>query len=183
MEADHSLGLFSTLRVNEVLQRDAADLFSALQRSVTLSVHFLLLLSSSTVDTRRLIVPLCRPLAALISVWVLWEHDIVERAETAVCEGEGVNSIPTAEMAFKCLSLCTPIVLQTHYLSASLCVSTSIRARASNVFPSHSSNHLRAPTRLTRYLSVLIFFSFIMLPLLSSCQRSLLRCNLAPAAL
>lgn len=68
MEADHSLGLFSTLRVNEVLQRDAADLFSALQRSVTLSVHFLLLLSSSTVDTRRLIVPLCRPLAALISV-------------------------------------------------------------------------------------------------------------------
>lgn len=130
MEADHSLGLFSTLRVNEVLQRDAADLFSALQRSVTLSVHFLLLLSSSTVDTRRLIVPLCRPLAALISVWVLWEHDIVERAETAVCKGEWVNSIPTAEMAFKCLSLCTPIVLQTHYLSASLCVSTSIRVCA-----------------------------------------------------
>lgn len=183
MEADHSLGLFSTLRVNEVLQRDAADLFSALQRSVTLSVHFLLLLSSSTVDTRRLIVPLCRPLAALISVWVLWEHDIVERAETAVCKGEGVNSIPTAEMAFKCLSLCTPIVLQTHYLSASLCVSTSIRVCACVCLKCISSNHLRAPTRLTRYLSVLIFFSFIMLPLLSSCQRSLLRCNLAPAAL
>lgn len=96
------------------------------QCSVTLLAHFLLLLSSSNVDTLRLIVPLCWLLAALISVWVLWEHDIVERAEMCVCVCEGVNSIPTVEMAFKCLSLCTLVVLQTHYLCAYVCVSASI---------------------------------------------------------
>ena len=146
--------------------------------------------------------PLCWLLAALISVWVLWEHDIVESAEMTVCMCacvcEGVNSIPTVEMAFKCLSLCTLIVLQTHYLSAFVCVSTNICVRAwvcvracvcvhvcvaTNVFPSQSSNHVHPPTHLTLYLSVLILFSFIMLPFPSSCQRSLLRCNLAPAVL
>lgn len=100
------------------------------QWSDALLAHFLLYFSSSNVDTLRLIVPLCWLLAALISVWVLWEHDIVERVEMTVCVCvrvcEGVNSIPTVEMAFKCLSLCTPIVLQTHYLCAYVCVSTSI---------------------------------------------------------
>lgn len=154
------------------------------QWCVTLLAHFLLLLSSSTVDTLRLIVPLCWLLAVLISVWVLWEHDIVEKVEMTlsacvcvrvwcVCVCEGVNSIPAVEMAFKCLSLCTPIVLQTHYLSVCVCASASICACvclcvATNVFPSYSSNHLHAPTRLTLYLSVLILFSFIMLPFLSS---------------
>lgn len=106
---------------------------------------------SSNVDTLRLIVPLCWLPAALISVWVLGEHDIVERAEMTVCVREGVNSIPTVEMAFKCISLCTRTALQTHYLGASVCVSTNSCVRvcvATNVFPSQSSNHLQAPTRL-----------------------------------
>lgn len=76
------------------------------------------LFHSELLHILRVHVPLCWLLAARISVWVLWEHDKVERAEMT----EGVNSIPAAEMAFKCLSLCTPIVLQTHYLRACLCV-------------------------------------------------------------
>lgn len=104
------------------------------QWHVTLLAHFLLLLSSSTVDTLRLIVPLCWLLAALISVWVLWEHDIVERVEMTVCMCvcEGVNSIPTVEMAFKCLSLCSPILLQSHYHGAcvSVCLTASVCACA-----------------------------------------------------
>lgn len=153
--------------------------------------------SSSNVDTLRLIVPLCWLPAALISVWVLGEHDIVERAEMTVCMYEcvracmrvceGVNSIPTVEMAFKCISLCTRTVLQTHYLGAYVCVSTSNCVRVcvwlQMYFRAIPPIVSMLPCDSTLYLSVPILFSFIMLPFLSSCQRSLLRCNLAPAVL
>lgn len=154
--------------------------------------------SSSNVDTLRLIVPLCWLPAALISVWVLGEHDIVERAEMTECvcesvcvcvrEREGVNSIPTVEMAFKCISLCTQTALQTHYLGAHVCVSTSSCAHVcvatlQMCFQAIPPIVSMLPRDSTLYLSVPIPFSFIMPPFLSSCQRSLLRCNLAPAVL
>lgn len=142
---------------------------------------------SSNVDTLRLIVPLCWLPAALISVWVLGEHDKVERAEMTVCVWEGVNSIPTVEMAFKCISLCTRTALQTHYLGVSVCVSTNSCVRVcvwlQMYFWASPPIISMLPRDSTLYLSVPILFSFIMLPFLSSRQRSLLRCNLAPAVL
>lgn len=118
------------------------------------------LFHSELLHILRVHVPLCWLLVARISVWVLWEHDKVERAEMT----EGVNSIPAAEMAFKCLSLCTPIVLQTHYLRACLCVLVHDYKCVSELF--HQSSPRSHATHPLPFCSDLFLIHHASLPVL-----------------
>lgn len=93
--------------------------------------HFLLLSSSSTLDTMRLFATLLVARCSHISLsalkaWHRQSGDDSMYLHVCVYVCEGVNSIPAVEMAFKCPSLCTPIELQTHYQCVCVCMSSSI---------------------------------------------------------